>query len=269
MDKPVLAIDTTSEFGTYSLGCRQGLARKIAQKTTFKPVINLLRQLGGLRSCKIADIEVYGGRMRVYPGLNRSDKVMLGMPHVFDAKEREILAEHLKKSPSPSFIDIGANIGAYSLFVNGLGLDTKIIAIEADPEIFARLGFNLPDTVMKLNIAVADKEGVLPFYINESNRGENSLVEGSGRRIEVKAKTLKQVLDGNGVVKPSAIKIDVEGMEPVILGEYFRSVPAENLPGLILVEHIHNAGTEELIAQQGYNKIAGTKLNAVYVRHNG
>ena len=112
--------------------------------------------------------------MRLFSGANRSDKQMIAKSHIFDRSERDALAAHLRSVQKPSFIDIGANIGAYSVFVQGLGLNTKIIAIEADQQIFKRLHFNLPNAV-KLNIAVASEEGIIPFYINETSRGEKTV----------------------------------------------------------------------------------------------
>jgi FkbM family methyltransferase len=265
MDSKLLEIDTRSPFNTYKLDCRRNLARKLALKFKSKPVINFIRQIGGLRNCKIADVEVYGTKMRVYPGMNRSDKIMLGMPHTFDANERRLLAEQLAKTPNPSFIDIGANIGAYSAFASGLGLNVKTVAIEADPEMFARLNFNLGDKVTKLNIAVADKEGVLPFYLNDHNRGENSLVASNGRKIEVPAKTLKQILDEQGIERPTAMKIDVEGMETVILKAFFDSVDSSRYPQLIISEHIHNNIEGSEVIKTAYKVVFSTKLNNVYV----
>ena len=267
-----LKIDTKNQFGTYQLSPRQKAAVSLIRKTTSKPAINFLRQIGGLRHCKIADIKVYGGQMRVYPGLNRSDKVMLGMPHVFDAPERRALAEHLRKTPNPSFIDIGANIGAYSLFVNSLNLGTKMVAIEADPEIFARMNFNLPDHIQKLNLAVASEEGELPFYIDNHNRGENSLITKSADRLQEKivvpAKRLSQILDAQGIDKPTAFKIDVEGAEMDILAKFYDESPVGRWPELIIVEHIHCKPVIEMLFSKGYKEVLRTKLNMVLTKRD-
>ena len=259
-------VDLESEFGAYELSSRQKIARCLASRTNVKSLINLFRAVGGLRGCKIADVTVYGSNMRVYPGANRSDKIMLGMPHVFDRKEREVLASQLRAEKLPSFVDVGANIGAYSAYVKGLGLDTKIIAIEADPEMFARLSFNIPGGVTKLNVAVADEEGTLPFYINDHNRGENSLVSGVGKRIEVKALTLSRIIEQNGIDVPTVIKIDVEGMEEKILESYFKSTPSDKLAKMIILEYIHNQKLLSIMADKGYKIKLRTKLNAVFCR---
>lgn len=258
--------DTTSPFGAYKLGFRQALARKLALGITSKPLVNMIRAVGGLRSCKIADIEVYGGRMRVYPGMNRSDKVMLGTPHLFDKPERELLAQQLRSAAKPVFLDVGANIGAYSLFVKGLGLNAKIIAVEADPEIYARLKFNVPDNATLLNVAVADTEGTLPFYINDTNRGESSLVSGSGRKIDVVAKPMQQILRENSIDHVTAMKIDVEGAEESILLNMQKDMPQALWPEMVLIEHFHNPKTMNILEGMGYKAQLRTKLNAVMKR---
>ena len=227
-------------------------------------MINFLRQIGGLRSCTIADLTVYGGKMRLYPGINRSDKVMLAMAHIFDWRERKALAEHLQRIKNPSFIDIGANIGAYSVFVHGLGVHAKIIAIEADPEIFQRLNFNLAQDVIKLNIALASSEGMIPFYINEASRGESGLVASAGKRkIEVPAKRLLQVLDENNIIQPSALKIDVEGGEMEILQKFYEEASPNRWPEMVIMEYYYDSAAMNLLLAKGYAEVLRTKMNIV------
>lgn len=263
MDSARLEIDLTSPFGKYSLHGRRKLAFNLTRKSHSKTFINIIRALGGLRSDKAADVEIYGGKMRLYPGANRSDKQMIAKSHIFDFSEREALSAHLKTAKNPSFIDIGANIGAYSIFVQGLRLNTKIIAIEADGEIFKRLQFNLPNAV-KLNIAVASKEGVLPFYINEASRGQNSLVAGEGmQKIEVQAKRLLQILDENNITQPSALKIDVEGAELDIFSKFYEEAPPERWPEMVIMEYYHGSEVVNFLTSKGYNEILRTKMNTV------
>ena len=259
-----LAVDLASEFGRYALRGRRKLAFDLAQKFRSKKVINLIRVVGGLRNFGVADVEIYGGKMRLFSGANRSDKQMIAKSHIFDRREREALAEFLRSAVAPSFIDIGANIGAYSVFVKGLGLVTKIIAIEADEVILQRLKFNLPDGVTILNIAVAAEEGVIPFYINEASRGQNSLVAGDGmRKIEVKAKRLLQILDENNVVQPTALKIDVEGAEFGILGKFYDEAPRARWPLMVIMEYYHADNVVELLMAKGYKMVLKTKMNLV------
>lgn len=261
-----MEVDIKSPFGKYQLQGKQKAAYNLTKRLRSKPLINLIRAVGGLRSCKVADVEVYGGRMRLYPGINRSDKVMLAKPHIFDWREREALAEHLKKAQHPSFIDIGANIGAYSVFVNGLFLSTKIIAIEADKIIFERLKFNLPENpnIKLLNMAVAAEEGVVSFYINEKSRGESGLIADSNKtKVEVPAKPLVKIMDEAGIQRPSALKIDVEGAEMEIFKNFYENVDKTRWPELVLVEYYHDSQAKDFLISKGYREVLSTKMNIV------
>ena len=78
------------------------------------------------------------------------------------------------------FIDIGANIGAYSLFVAAkAGPTARILAVEPQPEVFARLAFNIAQnpfgTVKAVACALADKPGELTLFLDPANRGESSV----------------------------------------------------------------------------------------------
>jgi hypothetical protein len=75
--------------------------------------------------------------MRLYPDGNVCEKRVLFTPQYFDPLEREMLAGRLREGFR--FIDIGANIGAYSLFVAAkAGPSARILAVEPQPEVFAR-----------------------------------------------------------------------------------------------------------------------------------
>jgi FkbM family methyltransferase len=183
-----------------------------------------LRRLG-LRSLDGApvDIESLGAKMRLYPSGNVCEKRVLFTPQYFDAVERELLASRLRDGFT--FIDIGANIGAYSLFVAArAGRGARILAVEPQPEIFARLAFNIAQnpfgTVKAVACALADKPGELTLFIDPTNRGESSvriLNSSAGTSVKVPAMTLLSLVEGEGYDRIDAIKLDVEGAEDLIL----------------------------------------------------
>lgn len=266
MDCRPLELDLTSPFGTYQLSAWQRIARIIAQKIHWKPLVNLVRQLGSLRSCKIADVNVYGHQFRLLPQQNRCDKLVLGYPHLFDKEERLSIKEFLNDKDAKTFLDIGANIGAYSAYAAFIGA-SKVVAVEAEPTMFKRLSFNLPDmNIMKLNLAVAEEEGILPFYLHPKNSGENSLVPNDGEKIEVPAKTLKQIITDNFKTAPAVMKIDIEGMEYKVLNKFFEEADVSFYPKMILMEYIHSADVLKLLLENGYEEVKKTKLNVIVVR---
>ncbi|MGE3247106.1 MAG: FkbM family methyltransferase, partial [Beijerinckiaceae bacterium] len=136
------------------------------------------------------DVETMGAKMRLYPYNNVSEKRILFTPQYFDEPERMLLAERMGENFV--FIDIGANVGGYTLFAAAQAKPgTRILAIEPQPEIFERLIFNIRQnefaTVKAIDCAVADKDGDNILFLDRDNRGETSMrivgPEGAGSSI--------------------------------------------------------------------------------------
>lgn len=268
-------------YGTYAPA---GLVAAITRHTGRIPAESwhgrrlalFLRRLGiSLLRGRPLDVERYGARMRLHPYNNNCEKKVLFTPQFFDPAERAILKEHLR--PGCTFIDIGANIGAYSLFVAAFaGPSARIVAVEPQPDIFDKLSYNIAlnpfHTVKAVACAVADKAGELTLFVDPRNRGESSLkIVGTneGAQIRVPAVTLLDLVRGEGLTRIDAIKLDVEGAEDLILEPFFREAPPALLPGLILVEN----GTDQwqldlpkLLESHGYRERARTRLNLVFER---
>ena len=268
-------------YGTYAPA---GLVAAITRHTGRIPAESwhgrrlalFLRRLGiSLLRGRPLDVERYGARMRLHPYNNNCEKKVLFTPQFFDPAERAILKEHLR--PGCTFIDIGANIGAYSLFVAAFaGPSARIVAVEPQPDIFDKLSYNIGlnpfHTVKAVACAVADKAGELTLFVDPRNRGESSLkIVGTneGAQIRVPAVTLLDLVRGEGLTRIDAIKLDVEGAEDLILEPFLREAPPALLPGLILVEN----GTDQwqldlpkLLESHGYRERARTRLNLVFER---
>lgn len=267
MKNQIRDFDKYSAFGKYA---PQGAKRKAIEIARAMPAnwvgrkaVSVIRSAFGLRDFGPYDVLVFGQNFRLYPATNRSDKNILTAPQFFDSAERFAVADFFIENPTAAFIDLGANIGVYSAFASQLGFK-QIIAIEADPEVFERLNFNLSEEVTKLNIAIAEEEGVLPFYINDDNRGENSLLNKTGREVFVPTRPLLAIVRELVAGKKYVLKIDVEGMEQKILSKLFADAAPEQQPSLIIIEHLHAPEVIQLIERNGYAAILRTKLNAVY-----
>ena len=79
-----------------------------------------------------------------------------------------------------TFVDVGANIGGYSLFVAAhAGPRPRILAVEPQPDVFDRLTYNIRQnpfgTVKAVACAVADKAGEVTLFLDARNRGESSV----------------------------------------------------------------------------------------------
>ncbi len=124
--------------------------------------------------------------------------------------------------PGETFVDIGANLGIYSMHAAGLvGSEGCVIAFEPDPEIFESLrrssALNGPASIRCENLALSDRTSTCTFY-RSWHGGANSLVPQDGRykgSIEVPVETFDEYVarTGTDVSRVRLMKIDVEGEE--------------------------------------------------------
>ncbi|MFJ5225323.1 FkbM family methyltransferase [Streptomyces sp. NPDC088400] len=124
--------------------------------------------------------------------------------------------------PGDTFVDIGANIGYYSVLASGLvGGEGRVVAIEASPTFHERVAqhvrLNGCRNVRAVNAAVSDSRKKLTFVLASSaNMGANSIVPYDGpaeSSFEIEAVPLTELLDPDEIAGARVIKIDVEGAE--------------------------------------------------------
>ncbi|MDA8631246.1 FkbM family methyltransferase [Litoricolaceae bacterium] len=133
------------------------------------------------------------------------------------------------------FVDVGANIGAYSILAAGGG--ANVIAIEPIPSTYAVLEKNIAlnafgDCIEALNIGLGAANGNLRFSGNEDTvnhvLAENEVCNHS---VNVPVGRLDDILQGR---KPRAIKIDVEGFETKVLEGAAKTLVDSNLIAVIM-----------------------------------
>jgi len=121
------------------------------------------------------------------------------------------------------FIDIGANIGWYTLVAaQSLAGRGHVHSFEPDPAHVGRLkasvALNRIGNVTVNDWALSDRTGSANLYLNEANRGDNSLFPAGerGRAIPVE---LRRLDDYAGIAgdRPLVVKIDVQGAELDVL----------------------------------------------------
>jgi FkbM family methyltransferase len=117
------------------------------------------------------------------------------------------------------FVDIGANVGAYTVLACAVK-QARGFCFEPVPSTFARLTENLvlnklEGKVTSFNFGLADVEGELLFTAGEDSANHvlqpGDKIENS---IEVPVRTLDSMLAGES---PAVIKMDVEGFETAVL----------------------------------------------------
>lgn len=138
--------------------------------------------------------------------------------------------------PGDLFVDIGANIGSYSILGAG-GSGATTVSIEPLPETFARLDDNVRinhlDSLVELhNVGLGASQGTLRFTSGlDTINHVLSASETSEGAVSVPVRTLDEVLRGRA---PTLIKIDVEGFETEVMAGATRSLAAPELLGVLM-----------------------------------
>jgi len=253
-------------------------ARRAPEGWAGRRAAYFLRALGvrALRG-RPADVEALGARMRLYPADNVSEKRMLFTPQYFDAQELAFLEKRI--TPDYIFVDVGANVGGYSLFVAArAGAAARILAIEPQPEIHERLVYNVRQndfaTVKTLECAAADCDGEVTMFLDSRNRGDSSIrivPNHDGGRLTVRARRLADILAGEGLDRIDAMKLDCEGAEDLILEPFLRAAPKRLWPQVMIVEYMPERWSMDIsafIEAQGYRRTLRTRHNLIY-EHDG
>jgi FkbM family methyltransferase len=227
------------------------------------------------------DTELWGMRLRLHPLGNGCEKNALFTPQMYDVVERNTLAQAIDRRLDQggvfTFIDIGANVGLYSLFVAArAGARARILAIEPQPGILERLRFNLAANpaarIEVLPIAVADREGAVDLFIDTDDSGGTRIKRLPASRAEgvsVPCRSLLAICADAGIAAIDALKIDVEGAEDLVLAPFLHAAPENLLPRLVVIEDTRGYWRTDvfaLLAQHGYTAFARSRHNVALRR---
>ena len=163
---------------------------------------------------------VWGLRMRAVT-FDRTLYLALHRAGLMGASERVALG-HLVR-PGMTVLDVGANLGLYSLFLaSGAGPSGRVIAFEPDPDLFALLrencAANSAANVEAHNLALGASPGRMVLSRLTLNSGDNHLGESRDstfrRPVEVEVAALDILMEG---LRPDLIKVDMQGWELKVL----------------------------------------------------
>lgn len=257
-------------FGKYKLGgykkIFQRISSRLPKSTLAFKIALVLRKLALLNRVQVVDVKsLWGLKMRLYPLDNVGDRLVLFMPWYFDWEEFKILDHFLKKGDV--FLDIGANTGYYSFLASSIIEDSgRVIALEPNPVMFARLEFNLKlngfdEKIERINLGLADSSGIYDLSIDPKNLGRSSIIQSYGKHsVSIQCITLLELINQLKLDRIDFLKIDVEMAESLILRPFFESAKKEVWPKMILIET-----TEGIpFAKLGYQQIRCTKNNTLF-----
>jgi len=144
---------------------------------------------------------------------------------VYEEEITRFLLDQLALSPGDVVLDVGANIGWYSLLLARHRPGILVHGFEPDPETFALLEGNVRanglDGVRVWPCALSDSPGIKTLYrYADKNTGRNSpLPINQGGSVEIACRRLDEFVEREGldVERVRFAKIDVEGYEAVVL----------------------------------------------------
>ncbi len=173
------------------------------------------------------------------------------LTYYFDYHEPEIfrfLDKYLK--PGMTFIDVGANIGAYTLFAGKrVGLEGKVIAFEPQAETFNRMVENIElnelTNIIAKQIAVGETSGKVEIVKDTDTsksytRIMRSTIDQDSHDPNICAInmiSLDNYVCSHKLIKIDYLKIDVEGFELHIL-KGAKHILEKLIPSIIQVELI-------------------------------
>ncbi len=184
------------------------------------------------------------------------------------------------------FIDIGSNIGLYSLNISNINSKNKKVktfSIEPNPIIYQRLKKNyqllvsqnrfVKNNFLLKNCAIGDKEdfGIIDKKVDHANVKiiKNTKLN-KKHFIKIKITKLSTLLKKFKIKKISCIKIDTEGYEYKILKNFFRKVNLKFFPKYLIIEHNNDRNysrNEKIILKNNYEIIFTTNSNTVYKKN--
>lgn len=131
-----------------------------------------------------------------------------------------------------NFVDLGSNIGLYSQPLALTSPNGKVISIDANPLMEARLSFNFQASAIK-NIqfvlsAVSDKIGKGSLKIRKDDIAIVAIDENI--QSDIRINTLKNIIKEKNIQSIYGLKIDIEGHEDKALVPFLLNSPETLLP---------------------------------------
>jgi FkbM family methyltransferase len=288
----LLAKGDAPPFGSYPPTAARAQLLRMAQtaprNALGKQLARAARALYLWQAPAPSDVSVGDLRLRCWLSDNTCERKFVFTPWRFDVRELAAIGEVLP--PDGVFIDIGANVGIYTLHaatrMNGRG---HIVAFEPFPDAHERLRFNIESTrrgrgdwprIDVARLGVADSEGTRELTVDAGNLGGNSIAAGAARysragagmRVTIECRPLLEALIGLRVARIDALKIDIEGAEDLALCPFLSHAPPELLPRLIVLENSDSLWKCDLraaLSERGYSLLFRTRLNSVYDLRSG
>jgi FkbM family methyltransferase len=173
-------------------------------------------------------VQIYGRTFTVSG--SEGDDYYLCLPEEGDVTDSVMAAIQAHVKAAAVCLDVGANIGLYSLGLSALAPEGRVYAFEPSPATFGHLQSNLEANgaanVVASNLAVSDSTGTVVFHdfsffsAGSFSSDEASLLSSESygsQSFEAATTTVDEFVADHGLDRVDLVKVDVEGAELSVL----------------------------------------------------
>lgn len=177
----------------------------------------------------------------------------------------------IKLNSDEIFVDIGANVGSYTLQIASKYPNNKIISIEAHPDEFNALKRNIIQVnnlknVILVNMGVFSNSDEISLYEQGVWTASSSVYVKSGKSIKVPCDTLDNIIQKLENNKIFVIKMDIEGSEYDALRGASKTL--QNCKKIIIEVHYTDTMTREENLKRVKKILEDNNFN-LEIRENG
>ena len=257
------------QFGSFKPNLCQRILIFIANKTFLKRGFFRIKFTQLILSLKKGPLDIHfrNCAFRIYGENNLIEYGILLNPE-YNQTDIDFLLEDSKSNSN--FVDLGCNIGLYSLPLASSAPNGTVISIDANPLMQSRLSFNANSSGIK-NIqiicsAVSDKTGEGSLLIRKNDTAivsVNEDIKGS-----IKIDKLENIISQQGLKSIYGLKIDIEGHEDKALVPFLLNVDEDLLPKRIVIEkktkNSDYPGCAIAFKKLNYTLVSRSRNNSLY-----
>jgi FkbM family methyltransferase len=215
------------------------------------------------------DARLFGLKVRFHPHDNQTDAKAAVCGRCLNGSEQRWLRRALPKGGT--FVDVGANMGFFSLFAARLG--GSVIAVEPHPAMFGRLAVNMRLNGFAgalFNVAAGADTSDADLIPGDRDLG-GSTIGGRGDGLQVPMRPLLDMVREAGATRIDVLKLDVEGYEDRVLVPFLATAPLSLWPKAIIMEHSSRQDwasdlLQVLTRDKGYVRRAANRANVLLSR---
>lgn len=174
---------------------------------------------------------------------------------IFKWREYRVCEEYISHITLP-IIDVGAHAGFFTLYVRSLNQESKIIALEPEPENIKALRRHIAENNVRgvevVPVALAEKSGKRWLEISTDSHNHQLIVKrekGEKKKVVVvEVLSLGALLDQTNIPKAGLIKMDIEGAETEVINSW-TSEDFGRVGALILEYHNYTGRTDKALEE--------------------